>query len=51
VYVATGDGPVRRPVRALRAFTKVHLEPGEARTVSFDLDRRAFAYWDVEQPG
>jgi beta-glucosidase len=51
VYVATGAGPVRRPVRELRAFTKVHLEPGEARTVTVDLDRRAFAYWDVTHGG
>jgi beta-glucosidase len=51
VYVATGEGPVRRPVRELRTFTKVHLEPGETRTVTLELDRRAFAYWDVEQSG
>jgi beta-glucosidase len=51
VYVATTAGPVRRPVRELRAFTKLSLEPGESRTVSFELDRRAFAYWDVREEG
>ncbi len=51
VYVSTTAGPVRRPVRELRAFTKVHLEPDEARTVSLELDRRAFAYFDVERSG
>jgi beta-glucosidase len=51
VYVATTAGPVRRPARELRAFTKVSLEPGESRTVSIDLDRRAFAYWDVREHG
>jgi beta-glucosidase len=51
VYVATTAGPVRRPVRELRAFTKLSLEPGESRTVSFELDRRAFAYWDVREGG
>jgi beta-glucosidase len=51
VYVATTAGPVRRPARELRAFTKVSLEPGESRTVSFALDRRAFAYWDVRESG
>ena len=51
VYVATTAGPVRRPARELRAFTKVALEPGESRTVTLDLDRRAFAYWDVEVDG
>jgi len=47
-YVATGAGPVRRPARELRAFTKVALEPGESRTVDFALGHRAFAYYDVE---
>ncbi len=51
VYVATTAGPVRRPARELRAFTKVSLQPGESRTVSFELDRRAFAYWDVREHG
>ncbi|WP_249346227.1 glycoside hydrolase family 3 C-terminal domain-containing protein [Microbispora sp. H11081] len=47
VYVATAAGPVRRPARELRAFSKVSLAPGESRTVTLPLDRRAFAYYDV----
>ena len=34
-------------MRELRAFTKVSLEPGESKTVSMTLNRRAFAYYDV----
>ena len=49
VYVATDAGPVRRPARELRAFTKVSLAAGESTTVAFELDRRAFAYWDVRE--
>ncbi len=49
LYVATQAGPVRRPVRELRAFTKVALGPGESTAVAFDLDARAFAYWDVTE--
>ena len=51
VYVATAAGPVRRPGRELRAFAKVELQPGESRAVSFELGRRAFAYWDVREHG
>jgi beta-glucosidase len=51
VYVSTTAGPVRRPARELRAFTKVALVPGETRTVTLDLDRRAFAYYDVPEAG
>jgi beta-glucosidase len=49
VYVATDAGPVRRPARELRAFTKVSLAAGESTTVAVELDRRAFAYWDVRE--
>jgi beta-glucosidase len=51
VYVATGAGPVRRPARELRAFTKLALEPGKSREVAVRLDRRAFAYYDVREGG
>ncbi|HEY9308769.1 MAG TPA: family 78 glycoside hydrolase catalytic domain [Microbacterium sp.] len=49
VYVAPASSAVRRPVRELAGFAKVHLTPGEATTVAVELDRRAFAYWDVEK--
>jgi beta-glucosidase len=48
VYVATSAGRVRRPVRELRTFTKVALEPAESRIVELPLERRAFAYYDIE---
>ncbi|MEU7838355.1 glycoside hydrolase family 3 C-terminal domain-containing protein [Nonomuraea sp. NPDC049129] len=47
VYVSTDAGPVRRPMRELRGFAKVMLEPGESKTVEIDLPRRAFAYWEI----
>ena len=49
VYVGTTAGPVRRPVRELRGFAKIALQPGESRRVEIDLDRRAFSYWDIEE--
>ncbi|MFE6254750.1 family 78 glycoside hydrolase catalytic domain [Agromyces sp. NPDC057865] len=47
LYVAPAPSAVRRPVRELGAFAKVHLDPGEQETVELALDRRAFAFWDV----
>ncbi|MDR6907157.1 beta-glucosidase [Agromyces sp. 3263] len=47
LYVAPAPSDVRRPVRELGAFAKVSLEPGEAVTVTLELERRAFAHWDV----
>ena len=37
-----------RPVRELKGFEKIALRPGETKTVSFTLDKRAFAYWNVQ---
>ena len=47
IYVATQAGPVRRPIRELRGFQKVSLQPGETTVVEIHLPRRAFAYWDT----
>jgi len=46
LYVRDKDSTVRRPIRELRAFEKVTLQPGESKTVFFTLDKRAFAYWE-----
>ncbi|SEA33752.1 beta-glucosidase family protein [Leifsonia sp. 21MFCrub1.1] len=46
LYVGDPDAEVHRPVRELRGFEKVHLKPGESRTVGFSLEGRDFAYWD-----
>ncbi len=48
LYVAAKDSKAIRPVRELRAFDKIALQPGETKTVSFMLDARAFSYWNME---
>ncbi len=53
LYVAPPDGGRSRPggrfrpVKELRAFAKVWLDPGETTTVSLELNERSFAYYDV----
>jgi beta-glucosidase len=47
VYVSAPERPVSSPARELRGFAKVALAPGESTVVKIDLDRRAFAYWDI----
>ena len=47
LYVRAAPGEVIRPVRELKGFEKIELQPGEARDISFTLDRRAFAYWNM----
>jgi len=45
LYVGDPECSVFRPVRELKGFEKVALDPGETKTVSFTLCKRAFAYW------
>jgi hypothetical protein len=43
------DDPVDYPVKVLRGFEKVFLEPGESKSVHFNLTRRDLSYWDTLQ--
>ena len=46
LYVHDAERSMYRPEQELRAFSKVALEPGEAKTVAMELDRSAFAVFD-----
>lgn len=48
LYVGEPESRVARPIRELRGFDKVELEPGEEREVFFTLDYRSFAYYEVK---
>ena len=50
LYAGDAEGFVNavRPVRELKGFKKVALEPGESKEVSFTLGKRAFATWRSE---
>ena len=37
------------PVKVLRGFEKVEIQPGDTQTVAFNLTRRDLSYWDVVQ--
>ena len=47
VYVGDVEASVSRPLRELKGFAKVFLEPGETQQVSCQLDERAFAFWSA----
>ncbi|RJS62970.1 beta-glucosidase [Priestia filamentosa] len=48
LYVRDVETSVIRPVRELKGFEKVALEPGEETIVTFTLDKRAFAYYNIQ---
>lgn len=37
---------IKRPIRELKGFEKIELNPGETKTVKFKMDKSSFAIWD-----
>ena len=48
VYVSRRGGLVFRPEQELKGFVKVFLNPGECKTVTVELDDKAFRYFNVK---
>ena len=48
LFVQNNTSPVFKPLRELRAFEKVYLEPNEQKEVVFVLNYQDFAYYDVD---
>ncbi|MDW8214376.1 MAG: glycoside hydrolase family 3 N-terminal domain-containing protein [Roseiflexaceae bacterium] len=47
LYTRTEGASVTRPVKELRGFKRVHLEPGERKRVVFTLPVELLAYYDA----
>jgi beta-glucosidase len=45
LYVAAPQDGIHRPLREMKGFQKVFLEPGQSETVSFRLEDRSFGVW------
>ena len=48
VSLPQGSVPSGTPVKVLRGFEKVTLEPGSSQVVTFDLTRKDLSYWDTK---
>jgi len=51
IYVQPVHPGVSRPLKELKGFKKVFLQPGEKQMVSITLNPNAFAYYDVDKKG
>ena len=51
LYVQPINPGVVRPLKELKGFKKVFLQPGEKQKVSVALDKSAFAYYDPDKKG
>jgi beta-glucosidase len=47
LYIRDLVSSVTRPVKELKGFQKVWLQPGEARTVAFEITPASLAFYDV----
>ena len=47
-YIRPDHAGKERPVRELKGYGKIFLNPGETGTVTAELDARSFAYWEEE---
>jgi len=45
LYIRDLVGSVTRPVKQLKSFSKVYLEPGESKTVSFVIDKSMLEFY------
>lgn len=45
LYVSDKNGTFGRPVKELKGFSKVELQPGETRTVEFELTARDLSFY------
>ena len=48
LYVRDKESSIDRPVRELKGFVKLGLNPGEEKEAVFVLDKRSFAYYEVK---
>ena len=46
LYISDLEASVERPVKELKAFQKVFLQPGETQQVSLTIDKRALSFYD-----
>jgi beta-glucosidase len=56
LYLHDPVATISQPVRRLRGFERVTLDPGRSRTVTFTLDKSDFGFYDnrgkyVVEPG
>ena len=47
LYVSDVESTIYRPVKELKGFKKVFLKAGEEKEIEITLDKRAFAYYNV----
>ena len=48
LYLHDKKASVDRPIKELKGFDKVFLQPGETQQISIDLTQRDLSFWDIK---
>ncbi len=51
LYITAEDSQVRRPVKELKGFDKIDLNPGQSKEISFEISASDLAYYEPEITG
>lgn len=51
LYVGDSHSSIPRPIKELKGFSRIQLQPGETKRITLNLDRRAFSFYDVKAKG
>jgi beta-glucosidase len=47
MYIRDRVSSVTRPIKELKAFRKIYLEPGETKSVAFEITSEQLAFYDI----
>lgn len=48
MYIRDVFSSVTRPVKELKGFRRVNLQPGESKTVSLEITPARLAFWNID---
>jgi len=48
LYIRDMESSVVRPLKELKGFARIELDPSETKAATITLDQRAFSFWDSE---
>jgi beta-glucosidase len=48
MYIRDKVSSVTRPVKELKGFQRITLEPGETRTIALDISPEHLAFYDID---
>jgi beta-glucosidase len=48
LYIRLLGTSVARPIRELKGFRRLHLDPGESQTIMFTLGRDELSFWNID---